>query len=213
MSKYDTNNFIGSQTSLNEFARSILLSLNTSEPQKEIIHLDGKWFSAEQYLDMINRIRTHLISYSIDPKSVLAIVGKKNIDNLALKVAAWSLNYSLLILPVRASTEFQNHLLSSSDAFLIEIDSEQNLYIKRSGSTHSDSEDTGLLLPTSGTTGVPKLVKITFKGMMNFANWARTILPTGTSCRVLSYAPLNFDLSLLEIWSPANSDNKCNART
>ena len=202
MSKYDTNNFIGSQTSLNEFTRSILLSLNTSEPQKEIIHLDGKWFRAEQYLDMINRIRTHLLSYSIDPKSVLAIVGKKNIENLALIVAAWSLNYSLLILPVRASTEFQNHLLSSSDAFLIEIDSEQNLYIKRSGATHSDSEDTGLLLPTSGTTGVPKLVKITFQGMMNFAKWARTILPTGTSCRVLSYAPLNFDLSLLEVWSP-----------
>jgi len=201
MSIYSTNNSLDNNFSPNEFARNILLSLNTSEPQKEIIHLDGKWYKAVQYLDMINKIRTLLLSYSIDPKSILAIVGKKDIENLALIVAAWSLNYSLLILPVRASTEFQNHLLSSSNAFLIEIDSQQNLYIKRSGATHSDSEDTGLLLPTSGTTGIPKLVKIRFQGMMNFAKWARTILPIGTSCRVLSYAPLNFDLSLLEIWS------------
>lgn len=190
MSIYNTINSIGSMSSINEFASGILSALNYSEPQKEIIYIDGKWYRAEQYLDMINRIQTNLLSYSIDSASVLAIVGKKNIENLSLIVAAWSLNYSLLILPVSASTEFQTYLLSSSNAYLLEIDSQQNLYIKRSGGTRSDSEAIGLLLPTSGTTGVPKLVKLTFQGMLNFAKWARTILPIGTSCRVLSYSHL-----------------------
>lgn len=208
MPTYGDNIAMKSELQMNAFALKIISILVSSNRYKEIIYIDDRWWRVEQYLELINKFQDKLLAHSIDKPSVLAIVGHKNIENLALMVAAWSLNYSLMVLPVRASAEFQSQLLASVTASLVEIDSEQNVIVKQSGAVRPDSVLTGLWLPTSGTTGAPKLVKLTFQGMLNFANWAQVILPRDVSCRVLSYAPLNFDLSLMEVWAPLITGGK-----
>ena len=193
---------------MNTFAQQIISTLEKSDRCDEIFYIDGQWWQVGQYLELIKKFEAQLLLLSIDKPSVIAIIGRKNIENLALMVAAWRLNYSLMVLPTRASAEFQAQLLASATAFLVEIDSELKIKVKLLGAVRADSLLIGLWLPTSGTTGTPKLVKLTFKGMLNFANWVQVILPRGVGCKVLSYAPLNFDLSLLEIWSPLIAGGK-----
>ncbi|MFI1963841.1 AMP-binding protein [Streptomyces pathocidini] len=62
-------------------------------------------------------------------------------------------------------------------------------------------EDARLLLTTSGSTGLPKVVPLRLDGVEAFTAWAAEQFGLGPGSRVLSYAPLNFDLSLLDIWT------------
>lgn len=59
-----------------------------------------------------------------------------------------------------------------------------------------------LLFTTSGTTGAPKVVPISGPAVHRFAGWARSQFGLGPGRKVLGYAPLHFDLSLLEVWAP-----------
>ncbi|MGW0737584.1 AMP-binding protein [Streptomyces sp. NPDC002851] len=61
--------------------------------------------------------------------------------------------------------------------------------------------DTGLLLTTSGSTGVPKVVPIRRDAIDRFAAWAAGAFGIGAGTTVLNYAPLNFDLCLLDVWT------------
>lgn len=59
----------------------------------------------------------------------------------------------------------------------------------------------GLLLTTSGSTGTPKAVELSPDGVDAFIGWACKEFGIGPGSRVLNYAPLNFDLCLLDVWS------------
>ncbi|MEV8016085.1 AMP-binding protein [Streptomyces sp. NPDC086554] len=61
--------------------------------------------------------------------------------------------------------------------------------------------DTSLLLSTSGSTGLPKLVPLGAAAVDRFTAWAAESFGIGPGTRVLSHAPLNFDLALLDIWA------------
>jgi len=62
-------------------------------------------------------------------------------------------------------------------------------------------DGTALLLTTSGSTGVPKLVPLGGGAVDRFTEWAVTAFGIEPGTRVLNYAPLNFDLCLLDIWA------------
>jgi acyl-CoA synthetase (AMP-forming)/AMP-acid ligase II len=57
------------------------------------------------------------------------------------------------------------------------------------------------MLTTSGSTGLPKIVPLAPSGVDRFTEWAATQFEIGPSTAVLNYAPLNFDLCLLDIWT------------
>lgn len=62
-------------------------------------------------------------------------------------------------------------------------------------------QSTSLVLTTSGSTGVPKAVPVSHRAVDRFASWAEATFGIRPGTRVLSYAPLNFDLSLLDVWT------------
>ncbi|MFD3542025.1 AMP-binding protein [Streptomyces sp. NPDC058662] len=64
-----------------------------------------------------------------------------------------------------------------------------------------DPDRVKLLLTTSGSTGTPKIVPIAAAAFDNFADWAVERFELTSSGTALSYAPLNFDLSLLDLWT------------
>lgn len=61
-------------------------------------------------------------------------------------------------------------------------------------------EQPTLILPTSGSTGEPKLVPLTTIAIEAFTAWAEQTFSLSQRT-VLGFAPINFDLSLLEIWA------------
>ena len=64
-----------------------------------------------------------------------------------------------------------------------------------------DGDGIALILATSGSTGEPKLVPITRAAISRFSDWAAKHFEIGPGTRVLSYCGLNFDLSILEVWT------------
>jgi len=65
----------------------------------------------------------------------------------------------------------------------------------------SGPDDIALMLTTSGSTGLPKVVPITHRAILRFASWARDRFDIEPATNVLSYCGLNFDLSILEVWT------------
>ncbi|MFI8961861.1 AMP-binding protein [Streptomyces sp. NPDC053493] len=63
------------------------------------------------------------------------------------------------------------------------------------------TDTTRLLLTTSGSTGTPKLVPIGTDAFGAFAAWATDAFRITAEDASLSYAPLNFDLALLDVWT------------
>lgn len=57
------------------------------------------------------------------------------------------------------------------------------------------------MLTTSGSTGLPKIVPLTASGVDRFTDWAAEQFGIEPGTAVLNYAPLNFDLCLLDIWT------------
>ncbi|NUO45279.1 MAG: AMP-binding protein [Streptomyces sp.] len=64
-----------------------------------------------------------------------------------------------------------------------------------------DPARTRLLLTTSGSTGTPKIVPVPVDGFTAFADWATHAFDLTADDVALSYAPLNFDLALLDVWT------------
>ncbi len=63
------------------------------------------------------------------------------------------------------------------------------------------AEDVTFMLTTSGSTGLPKIVPLTGAGVDAFTDWAATAFEIQPGTVVANYAPLNFDLCLLDIWT------------
>jgi acyl-coenzyme A synthetase/AMP-(fatty) acid ligase len=62
-------------------------------------------------------------------------------------------------------------------------------------------DDATFILTTSGSTGEPKLVPLTAGAVGRFTEWAAGRFGIRPGTTVLNYAPLNFDLCLLDIWT------------
>jgi acyl-coenzyme A synthetase/AMP-(fatty) acid ligase len=57
------------------------------------------------------------------------------------------------------------------------------------------------MLTTSGSTGLPKVVPLPAEAVDRFTDWAASQFEIGPGTVVANYAPLNFDLCLLDIWT------------
>ncbi|WP_211588544.1 AMP-binding protein [Allorhizocola rhizosphaerae] len=57
------------------------------------------------------------------------------------------------------------------------------------------------MLTTSGSTGKPKVVPLPAAAVDRFTDWAIATFQIGPQTSVLNYAPLNFDLCLLDVWA------------
>ena len=61
--------------------------------------------------------------------------------------------------------------------------------------------DVSFMLTTSGSTGLPKIVPLGAGAVDRFTDWAAAHFGIAPGTCVLSYAPLSFDLSLLDVWA------------
>ncbi|WP_162467111.1 AMP-binding protein [Streptomyces cavernae] len=152
-----------------------------------------------------NRIGAQLADRYPDLRRPLALQSAKSPAAIATVLACMHAGRPLLL----ASTEIGRGLLAD----LVERSGCQAvLGIADEGLTHGPGAadphaapvlppDTSLLLTTSGSTGTPKLVPLGAHGIDAFVSWAGSAFALGTGTRVLNFAPLNFDLTLLDIWA------------
>jgi acyl-coenzyme A synthetase/AMP-(fatty) acid ligase len=69
-------------------------------------------------------------------------------------------------------------------------------------------ESVGFMLTASGCTGLPKIVPLTMAAVGAFAHWAADRFAIRPQRTVLSYAPMSFDTSLLDIWATLSAGGR-----
>ncbi|GAB3441744.1 hypothetical protein GCM10027570_08210 [Streptomonospora sediminis] len=69
------------------------------------------------------------------------------------------------------------------------------------GTPRTPPAETAVMLTTSGSTGLPKIVPLEAAAVDRFIAWAAPAFGIGPGTPVLNYAPLNFDLCLLDVWA------------
>lgn len=90
---------------------------------------------------------------------------------------------------------------SASDSYLEAIAAQvEKFAATRSVSTQA-SDGGVLALPTSGSTGNPKLVALPAAGLIRFWNWGIETFGFENTTVSLSLSPWNFDVSLLDTWA------------
>src|SRR5690606_3768157 len=63
------------------------------------------------------------------------------------------------------------------------------------------ADGVSFMLTTSGSTGLPKIVPLGGDAVDRFVAWAGPAFGIGPGVSVLNYAPLSFDLCLLDVWT------------
>ncbi|WP_037682671.1 AMP-binding protein [Streptomyces griseus] len=94
-----------------------------------------------------------------------------------------------------------SHLLGADEQGSVSAEPVEPDEAEAAGFAVPDPARTRLLLTTSGSTGTPKIVPIPVDGFTAFADWAGHAFHLTGDDVALSYAPLNFDLALLDVWT------------
>jgi D-alanine--poly(phosphoribitol) ligase subunit 1 len=68
------------------------------------------------------------------------------------------------------------------------------------GRTANGPDDVVYIMYTSGSTGEPKGVQITFANLVSFLAWTHEVHPVGDGRRFLNQAPFSFDLSVMDLY-------------
>jgi amino acid adenylation domain-containing protein len=68
-----------------------------------------------------------------------------------------------------------------------------------------DGEDLAYILYTSGSTGRPKGVQLGHRNAVSFVEWCRATFAPVPEDRFSSHAPLHFDLSILDLYTPLSA--------
>ncbi|WP_285729024.1 AMP-binding protein [Nocardiopsis sp. ATB16-24] len=90
---------------------------------------------------------------------------------------------------------------SAADGYFDQV-VRQVAHFAESRDTAGDTAAGGILaLPTSGSTGSPKLVAIPAEGIVRFMEWGKRYFGFDASTVSLSLSPWNFDVSLLDTWA------------
>ena len=135
--------------------------------------------------------------------SRVCLVAPKSPEMIALLIAAWRAGHPVLLPSAQLPVALQQDLaaLSGAGHILRHSDGAWNCIPVAPGTDPPPAGDALLMLTTSGSTGVPKVVPLPAQAVDAFAAWATRAFGMTPECRVLSYAPLNFDLSLLDVWA------------
>ncbi|MFJ2577301.1 AMP-binding protein [Kitasatospora aureofaciens] len=140
-----------------------------------------------------------------------AMVAKKSPEAIAVVLACLTLGQPVLLPSPELGAETLSTLLERCAAGRLPAPEEltdghepadgAELISNEPAPGEPDPQEVALLLTTSGSTGLPKVVPLTTGAVDRFTDWAADHFGIGPDTTVLNYAPLNFDLCLLDIWT------------
>ncbi|WP_433010615.1 AMP-binding protein [Kribbella sp. CA-294648] len=172
-----------------------------------LIH-DDRAVTYGELSDLTQNFRHHLLELRLPAGSTVCVPAHKTPETIALLLAVFheglvALSPTPDLGPAALERLSQQaratQVLTASDALRAEPVSADEQ--EAAGFAAADPGRSCLLLTTSGSTGTPKIVPIAAAGFEAFASWATDEFALSSGDVALSYAPLNFDLALLDIWT------------
>ncbi|MBF4463172.1 MULTISPECIES: AMP-binding protein [unclassified Rathayibacter] len=158
----------------------------------------------------------HELAASLPDDDVLAVLAHKTARTVAFALGALAARRSVLLLAPTMPEDRSAAVVAAADIRILvdprpggPVAVRPHAVPRHSGRRHGDgSAAPRLLLTTSGTTGVPKVVSIPLDAVERFGAWARSEFSLSSASTVLNLAPLNFDLTLLEVWATLASGGR-----
>lgn len=195
--------------------RTLISSLVTNAEQRPsdvaVMANDKNW-TYQEFVLLISEYKSELEKHHLVEQTPVAVTARKTVDTLALMIALGERGHTPLAISPDLGGAVKPRVFSQAGV-LCELSADRTsgsatisvstIHPEESDSTLSpiSLKDSSLMLTTSGTTGIPKVVCLSETGVSAFFCWAKSFFGLGNYSKVLSYAPLNFDLSLLDVWA------------
>ncbi|SDI44363.1 Acyl-CoA synthetase (AMP-forming)/AMP-acid ligase II [Actinokineospora alba] len=146
--------------------------------------------------------RARLDGLGLAPGVPVGVLAEKSPEAVALVLAGLLARRPVLLPSPALADSVLTTLFTQAGCATVVAPLGQVPRVSITASAHPDiPADTALLLTTSGSTGLPKIVPLGGQAMARFADWAAPTFGIGPGRSVLSVAPLNFDLCLLDVWT------------
>ncbi|MER5873166.1 AMP-binding protein [Streptomyces sp. NPDC002044] len=176
-------------------------------PHATALLFNGEETTYRALYELAGRERERLARLGLPPHTPVGILADKSPATVAL-VLACLLAHRPLLLP---SPALADTLLADlfAQAGVAHVLAPGGTPARLAPSPHTPAQplpadeaaDTALMLTTSGSTSLPKIVPLGLDAIDRFTRWAGHAFDIGPGRTVLNYAPLNFDLCLLDVWT------------
>ncbi|MFD9690444.1 AMP-binding protein [Kitasatospora sp. NPDC059088] len=179
-------------------------------PHHIALHFNDQAVTYGRLNDLTRSLRKHLSALDLPSGGTVCVPAHKNPQTVALLLAvaqeglvalAPSPDLGSAALERLAQQARVSHRLTATADGALAAAPVPADEAEATGFAVADPARSRLLLTTSGSTGTPKIVPIETAGFDAFADWAVSEFALSAEDTALSYAPLNFDLALLDIWT------------
>lgn len=177
-----------------------------------ILDRDRVW-TYQQLASLVDAFDGQVVQQDLPSGCRVAVVARNSAETIALMLALGRLGHTVLCISPGLGVDIKKTLYDENALFCeVSADlSQGDAVLERSPYANDGFEaphyvqkaqDCPLMLTTSGSTGIPKVVALSEAGIEAFIDWSSGYFGIGDETRVLNYSPLNFDLTLLEVWTP-----------
>jgi acyl-coenzyme A synthetase/AMP-(fatty) acid ligase len=183
-----------------------------SQPSAPALIWQGEQISYGQLLDMASAADADIMRLELPDDRPVGIRAKKSPQAVALILACLKAGRPFVLPSIELAPETLDALFAQAAAsrVLIPEDDPAHGVKVEAAAVQSDeppewpppgADEVSFMLTTSGSTGLPKIVPLPAQAIDAFTDWAARKFEIGVGTPVLNYAPLNFDLCLLDIWT------------
>jgi acyl-coenzyme A synthetase/AMP-(fatty) acid ligase len=156
--------------------------------------------------ELADKARARLEWFDLEPGEPIGLLAKKSPDAVALVLGAvLSGRRFLLPSPALAGSALTSLFAQAGCKHVVVPEGEPDFTPDPDAVTETvvaqDVDDVHFMLTTSGSTGLPKIVPLPQGAIDRFVAWAGEEFDIRPGRTVLNYAPLNFDLCLLDVWT------------
>ena len=171
------------------------------QPGATALVSDGVRISYGELGAAAERATAGLAALQLGPGTPVAIVGDKSPEAIALILASLATGRPALLPSTDLGAQALEALLQRAGCSHVLTAGATVQVMPATAPGAPPPGAPALLLTTSGSTGVPKLVPLAIDALDAFTTWAGAHFDIRPGFSVLNYAPLNFDLCLLDIWA------------
>lgn len=188
------------------------MEMARNQPAAPALVWQGEHISYENLLDMASAADADVMRLNLPEDRPVGIRAKKSPQAIALVLACLKAGRPFVLPSVELAPDTLDQLFAQASCSRVLVPEDDPTHGVKVGPVEVQADvepewpppgadEVSFMLTTSGSTGLPKIVPLPIGAVDNFTDWAAKQFEIGPGIKVLNYAPLNFDLCLLDIWS------------
>ncbi|TCO52827.1 AMP-binding protein [Actinocrispum wychmicini] len=186
--------------------RESFLTQVSRRPGAAALVWHGEVTTYGELYELADKARARLEWLDLDPGEPVGLLAKKSPDAVALVLGTLlSGRRFLLPSPALANSALTSLFAQAKCGRVVVPEGVDEFVPDANADTTavdaSDVDGVHFMLTTSGSTGLPKIVPLPQVAVDRFVEWAGKEFDIRPGRTVLNYAPLNFDLCLLDVWT------------